>query len=66
MTHVQEAIFNSYVIIFDKEAVLAIARKKRIPETPQEINNDPMRLKFLGLEKQPHYDENDLEQAIIL
>ena len=49
----------------DKEAVLAVARKERIPETPQEIIKDPMRLEFLGLEKKPHYYENDLEQAII-
>ena len=50
----------------DKEAVLTLARKERIPETPQEIIKDPMQLEFLGLEKQPHYYENDLEQAIIL
>ena len=49
----------------DEEAVLALARKERIPETPQEIIKDPMRLEFLGLEKKPHYYENDLEQAII-
>ena len=49
----------------DKEAVLALARKERIQETPQEIIKDPMRLEFLGLEKKPHYYENDLEQAII-
>ena len=49
----------------EKEAVLALARKERIPETPQEIIKDPMQLEFLGLEKQPHYYENDLEQAII-
>ena len=49
----------------DKEAVLTLARKERIPETPQEIIKDPMRLEFLGLEKKPHYYENDLEQAII-
>ena len=49
----------------DKEAVLAVARKERIPETPQEIIKDPMRLEFLGIEKKPHYYESDLEQAII-
>ena len=49
----------------DKDAVLAIARKQRIPETPQEIIKDPMRLEFLGLEKKPKYYETDLEQAII-
>ena len=49
----------------DKEAVLAVARKERIPETPQEIIKDPMRLEFLGLEKKAKYYESDLEQAII-
>ena len=49
----------------DKEAVLAVARKERIPETPQEIIKDPMRLEFLGLERKSHYYESDLEQAII-
>ena len=49
----------------DKEAVLAVARKERIPETPQEIIKDPMWLEFLGLEKKAKYYESDLEQAII-
>ncbi len=49
----------------DKEAVLAVARKERIPETPREIIKDPMRLEFLGLEKKAKYYESDLEQAII-
>lgn len=49
----------------DKEAVLAVARKQRIPESPQEIIKDPMTLEFLGLEKQPKFYETDLEQAII-
>ena len=49
----------------DKAAVLAVARKERIPETPQEINKDPMRLEFLGLEKKTKYYESDLEQSII-
>ena len=49
----------------DKEALLSIARKERIPETPQEIIKDPMTLEFLGLEAQPKFYETDLEQAII-
>lgn len=49
----------------DKETVLAVARKERIPETPQEIIKDPMRLEFLGLERKSHYYESDIEQAII-
>ena len=49
----------------DKAAVLEIARKVRIPETPQEIIKDPMRLEFLGLEKKAKYYETELEQALI-
>lgn len=49
----------------DKEAVLAVARKERIPESPMEIIKDPMVLEFLGLERQPAYYEKDLEKAII-
>lgn len=49
----------------NKEDVLAVARKERMPETPQEIIKDPMRLEFLGLEKKAKYYETDLEQAII-
>ena len=49
----------------DKAAVLAVARKERLPETPREIIKDPMRLEFLGLERKAKYYESDLEQAII-
>ena len=49
----------------DKAAVLAVARKERIPERPTEIIKDPQRLEFLGLEKKAAYYESDLEQAII-
>lgn len=49
----------------DKEKVLAVARKERIPETPAEIIKDPMILEFLGLEKKSEYYEKDLESALI-
>lgn len=49
----------------DKEAVLAVARKNRVPETPSEIIKDPMYLEFLGLKQKPYYYESDLEEAII-
>jgi predicted nuclease of restriction endonuclease-like (RecB) superfamily len=49
----------------DKEAVLAVARKERIPETPQEIIKQPTILEFLGLRREAAYYEKDLEQAII-
>ena len=49
----------------DKEAVLAVARRERIPESPQEVIKDPMMLEFLGLERKPSYYEKDIESAII-
>ncbi len=49
----------------NKENVLAVAKKERIPESPLEIIKDPMILEFLGLEKKPEYYEKDLESALI-
>lgn len=49
----------------DKEAVLAVARKERIPESPAEIVKDPMYLEFLGLQQKAHYYESELEDSLI-
>lgn len=49
----------------DKEKVLAVARRERVPESPLEIIKDPMVLEFLGLERRPEYYEKDLESALI-
>ena len=49
----------------DKESVLAIARKERLPESPLEVVKDPMYLEFLCLEQKSHYYESDLEEALI-
>lgn len=49
----------------DKDAVLVVARKERIPETPQEIIKQPAVLEFLGLKREAAYYEKDIEQAII-
>ena len=49
----------------DKDAVLAVARKERIPETTQEIIKQPAVLEFLGLKREAAYYEKDIEQAII-
>ena len=49
----------------DKEAVLAVARKERIPESPTEIIKDPMCLEFLGLKREAAYYEKDIELALI-
>ena len=49
----------------DKESVLAIARKERMPESPTEVIKDPMVLEFLGLHREASYYEKDLEGAIM-
>ncbi len=49
----------------DKNAVLALARKERIPESPTEVVKDPMYLEFLGLQQKAHYYESELEDTLI-
>ena len=48
---INSQLYERLLLSNDKEAVLAVARKERIPETPQEIIKDPMVLEFLGLER---------------
>lgn len=62
---INSQLYERLLLSNDKEAVLAVARKERIPETPQEIIKDPMVLEFLGLERTPSYYEKDLESTII-
>lgn len=50
---------------YDKEKVLSVARKERIPENPTDIIKDPMILEFLGLERKAEYYEKELESALI-
>ena len=58
-------LYERLLLSNDKGTLLAIARKERIPETPQEIIKDPMVLEFLGLERKSSYYEKDVEGAII-
>lgn len=62
---INSLLYERLLLSNDKEAVLAVARKERIPQSPMEIIKDPMYLEFLGLERRPSYYERDLEQAII-
>ena len=62
---INSQLYERLLLSNDKESVLAVARKERIPETPQEVIKDPMVLEFLGLEKNPAFYESDLEGAII-
>ena len=62
---IYSGLYERLLISNDKESVLAVARRDRIPENPQEVIKDPMMLEFLGLERRLSYYEKDLESAII-
>lgn len=62
---VNSMLYERLLMSSDKESVLAVARKERIPERPEEIIKDPMTLEFLGLKPQSSYYEKDLESSII-
>lgn len=48
-------LYERLLLSNDKESVLAMARKEKKLEKPQEIVKDPMVLEFLGLEKKPAF-----------
>ena len=62
---INSMLYERLLLSNDKESVLAVARRERIPEKPVEIIKDPMVLEFLGLERKTSYYEKDLESAII-
>lgn len=62
---IHSQLYERLLLSNDKEAVLAVARRERIPQSPQEIVKDPMVLEFLGLERRTHYYESDFENALI-
>ena len=62
---INSMLYERLLMSNDKESVLAVARKERVPESPQEIIKDPMVLEFLGLERKASYYEKDMESAII-
>ena len=62
---INSMLYERLLLSNDKESVLAVARKERVPERPEEIIKDPMVLEFLGLERKATYYEKDLESAII-
>lgn len=63
---IHSQLYERLLLSNDKEAVLAVARCERIPQSPQEIVKDPMILEFLGLERRAHYYETDLEKETML
>ena len=62
---INSQLYERLLLSNDKENILAVARRERIPQSPQEIIKDPMVLEFLGLERKAEYYEKDLEQALI-
>ena len=62
---INSQLYERLLLSNDKESVLRIARKERIPQSPQEVLKEPMILEFLGLERKASYYEKDLESAII-
>ena len=62
---INSLLYERLLMSNDKESVLAVARKQRIPESPKEIIKEPVILEFLGLEKKPHYYESNFESALI-
>lgn len=62
---INSGLYERLLLSNDKEAILAIARKERIPEQASEIIKDPMVLEFLGLKRDATYYEKDLESALI-
>jgi len=62
---INSMLYERLLLSNDKESVLAVAHKQRIPQNPKEIIKDPMELEFLGLEKKAKYYEEDLESALI-
>ena len=54
---INSQLYERLLLSNDKEAVMTVARKERIPQTPQEIIKDPMVLEFLGLERKAAYYE---------
>ena len=62
---INSMLYERLLMSNDKESVLSLARKQRIPESPAEVIKDPMVLEFLGLHRESSYYEKDLERAII-
>lgn len=62
---INSGLYERLLLSNDKQSVLAVARKERIPESPEEIIKDPMVLEFLGLQHSAAYYEKDLESALL-
>jgi len=61
---INSMLYERLLLSNDKESVLAVARKQRIPESPVEVIKEPVLLEFLGLHPKSSYYEKDMEDAI--
>ena len=57
---INSMLYERLLMSNDKESVLAVACKERIPAPPQEIIKDPMVLEFLGRMTLPEDNKNIL------
>jgi predicted nuclease of restriction endonuclease-like (RecB) superfamily len=62
---INSLLYERLLMSNNREAVLAVARRERVPEAPTEIIKDPMYLEFLGLKREAEYYEKDVESALI-
>ncbi|SDG01633.1 Predicted nuclease of restriction endonuclease-like (RecB) superfamily, DUF1016 family [Chitinophaga filiformis] len=62
---INSQLYERLLLSNDKESVLAVARREKMPLSPSEIIKDPMILEFLGLKREAAYYEKDLELALI-
>jgi predicted nuclease of restriction endonuclease-like (RecB) superfamily len=62
---INSLLYECLLLSNDKESVLAVARKAQIPAQSTEIIKDPMFLEFLGLKREAHYYEQEIESALI-
>lgn len=62
---INSMLYERLLMSNNKESVMAVARKERIPESPTEVIRSPVVLEFLGLHSEASYYEKDLESAII-
>lgn len=62
---INSQLYERLLLSNDKAEVLAVAKKEKHPEKPEEIIKDPMVLEFLGLKREAAYYEKDFERAII-
>ncbi|MBV8252401.1 MAG: DUF1016 family protein [Chitinophaga sp.] len=62
---VYSKLYERLLLSNDKESVLAVAKKEKLPSDAKEIIKEPMVLEFLDLKREASYYERDLESAII-